>query len=376
MGRETGRVIELLWDCESCGRKDVLARYRTCPSCGSPKTGTNRIGNDTESRVLSSEDRKLFTGKPDWKCEYCGRMNKSSAETCIGCGSSRSESTRNYFDIQQEERQESRQEKKSSVENNSGGNGGSSITQTITPVARPKIIEHRRQNSINKHLLKAGLAVAAVLLMLIALVYICIPKYHTLTVQSLSWNRSISIDIEKTFKESDWTMPSGARLLYTNNEIHHYDEVIDHYDTVTVTKYRDEVVGHYYTYEDNGDGTAREIEHDKHEKVPYQVTEQEPVYKRVPVWWTKYYYEIDRYVHSRNIETQGNGHTEYWGDVELANKEREGKRSETYTLTAINEKGKTDNYKADYSLWNTLQKGDTIEVNVGFLNHITLRENK
>lgn len=369
--RRTGRTVELLWDCQSCGRKGILARHRTCPYCGSPKTVTNYIGDNPRSRTVSEEDKSLFTGVADWKCEYCGRLNKSDVETCIGCGSAREEAEKDYFDVRADEQKEKQkqEERRRAREHVSDVEVQSNNSQRSSSISVSRLSRGR------EYLSKIGI-VSALVMLFALIVFLCMPKSDTLQVKSLDWYRCIDIEVEKTFTENDWDMPIGARLLYTNNEVHHYDDVIDHYEDVQVTKYKEEVTGHYYTYEDNGDGTADEIEHDITSLVPYTVIEQQAVYKKVPVYWTKYYYEIDRYVHSRDVETRGSGHTEYWGTVELGAKEREGRRSEKYSLIAVNKSDKEEKYTADYSLWSSLNSGDVIDVNIGLGNHIKLKEDK
>ena len=40
-------------------------------------------------------------------------------------------------------------------------------------------------------------------------------------------------EIAKYVDEDGWSLPSGADLLYTRSEIHHYNHVLDHYETRT-----------------------------------------------------------------------------------------------------------------------------------------------
>ena len=129
--------------------------------------------------------------------------------------------------------------------------------------------------------------------------------------------------------------------------------------------------------DDNGDGTFDVEEHDE----PVYRTEQhteyrdEPVYKYVPIYVTKYYYEIDKWVHTRDVETSGKDHEPYYGEVKLAKaagangigEEREGARYGTYGFT--NSKGK--HFTADYDFWEYLEEGDEIEVQVDSNNHVT-----
>ena len=167
-------------------------------------------------------------------------------------------------------------------------------------------------------------------------------------------------------------MPSKARLHYTREEIHHYKDVLDHYETVTERKskqvisgYEEVVVGH----KDLGNGYFEEITDSRpiYETEYYTETREEPVYRQEPVYQTKYYYEIDKWFFERKVETTGKDKNPYWGEVVLAEKEREGSRSETYYVTAINKKEEEKKYKLDYNLWTDVNVEDVLNVKV----HIT-----
>ena len=45
------------------------------------------------------------------------------------------------------------------------------------------------------------------------------PRNDKLNITDIKWERSISIEEERTVDESDWNLPSNARLHYTKEEI-------------------------------------------------------------------------------------------------------------------------------------------------------------
>ena len=59
-------------------------------------------------------------------------------------------------------------------------------------------------------------------------------------------------------------------------------------------------------------------------------TYQEPVYRDEPIYETKYYYEIDKWLHKEYIKTSGNDKEPVWGEYTLKDKERENGRTERY----------------------------------------------
>ena len=60
------------------------------------------------------------------------------------------------------------------------------------------------------------------------------PKVKNVTIDDFDWERTIDIEEIVTHNESDWQLPDGARLQYTKNEIKSYEQVIDHYEKVTM----------------------------------------------------------------------------------------------------------------------------------------------
>ena len=108
---------------------------------------------------------------------------------------------------------------------------------------------------------------------------------------------------------------------------------IYHYKTVTEQKSR-QVLDHYdtsYSYSDNGNGTFKQHEN----RTPVYHTEyytesnQEPVYRQDPVFQTKYYYEIERWVDKDSYESSGTDKSPYWNEtyLPLADNERDEERS-------------------------------------------------
>lgn len=99
------------------------------------------------------------------------------------------------------------------------------------------------------------------------------------------------------------------------------------------------------------------------------------MYVDVPVYDTKYYYDIERWVHERDVTTEGKDHEPKWGEVKLSEatgangtgQEREGQRTGTYGIT--DSKGK--HYTADEDYWQKLEQGQEIEVFVDNKGHLT-----
>ena len=210
----------------------------------------------------------------------------------------------------------------------------------------------------------------AVILLILGGIWLFKPKVETVTVDNVYWERSIEVERYQTVDESDWYLPEGARLHETRSEIYTYKQVLDHYEHKSrqVSKqrldhYETKVVGH----RDLGNGYFEEIT----EQVPvyetYYETEyyDEPVYRSDPIFKTKYYYEIDKWLHDRNLITSGCDKNPKWADTsKLKSNERPATKKEDYTITYTNKKGKQKTVSLPYSQWNDLMVGDEVTIKV------------
>ena len=190
-----------------------------------------------------------------------------------------------------------------------------------------------------------------------------------LNVTALNWVRSINIEENRMFSESGWELPDGAKQTDAKKELHHYDQVLDHYEDVQVRRSR-QVVDHYetyYTYSDNGNGTYSEIPHERpvYTTEYYTETVKQPVYRSVPRYATKYYYDIWRWTPSRDVTASGDDHNAAWPEYTLAENEREGQRTETYRFTVEHTEKKKEGpatYRLAESDWMNINVGDQIYI--------------
>ena len=143
---------------------------------------------------------------------------------------------------------------------------------------------------------------------IIVAVFICWPRTYVVTVNTVTWESTVEISKLKTFDESGWSIPAGARLSYSRLEVREYDD------------------------------------------------DDEPVYD------TRYYYEIDRWFHERDVIEQGTDKKTYYGIVVFGENEREERRFMTYTITCITEKGKDLTLTVDEKDWRELRSGDHVKV--------------
>lgn len=396
-GRLTMAKVEFTWDCPQCGTKGVKGRYYDCPNCGHPR-GEIKFNTDNAARVNDPEILSRVTKEPDWLCNFCGALSPSSSENCISCGAPKL-GTKDYFEMREDVEKREREEESFEAHDTS----------------YPSYVQQGMNYAKLKDTFK-GINVGALLgvlgtiffsvLFIVGLSWLLTPKIETLTIEDFRWERSIEIQEDTVVQESGWNLPSGARLLYTQEEFHHTEQQLTGYETVSVVKTR-EVLDHYEQvvvegtrqviegYEsyvsgiiDYGNGFGEEIISERpiygtetytyyeqqpvYETETYTEYESEPIYIDIDVNQTKYYYEINKWVHSRDVYTEGTGHEPVWGQVILDSDEREGTRSERYYIQAMNEEGESVEYRADYADWVGFEIGQEIEVTIDLFGRIQL----
>ncbi len=184
-----------------------------------------------------------------------------------------------------------------------------------------------------------------------------------MTIENFQWKRNIEIEELTTINESGWSLPYEARLQYSQQEIHHYEEVMDHYEQKSKQVPYQSVVGYdeNVSYRDLGNGQFEEVitktpKYDTFYKTEYYSS---AVYRKEPQYATKYYYEIDKWVHSYNVITSDYNKSPYWGEYTLTNKTRKGKSFEQYSIIGYID-NKEKSFNLSYSEWNKLNVGDTI----------------
>ena len=375
----TGKRIEGYWDCPQCGTKKIKGRYRYCNSCGKPR------GKETKFYMIETdnyvEDPDAFSNEPDWYCSYCQSLNPSGSSCCESCGSSQEDSDKNYFDLLEEERlkQLKREEEKNNyfenddiVESSSSDEIGYSLNEDHEYNNKPiRSHDDKRKLPIDFGWLIKLTVVFSYFFIVIALLFSFImPKEASLKVTDKSWERSIEVQEYKTIRENDWSVPTGGRVAYTQDEVHHKDKVIDHYKTVTVEESERYISGYDEVvtgYRDLGNGSFDEItENQPVYDIRYWTEEkQEPVYEYIPVYQTKYYYDIDRWVHKGYEKTSGSNDDPYWAKLNLVHGvEREGNRTETYKILTEDQKGKAKTYTLSFETWSQIEKGDVLKVKV------------
>lgn len=340
------KIVMGYWDCPSCGSTGIPGTTYDCPNCGRQR------GKETKFYMKEGKVEYVpghVVKGADWYCEYCGALNSAERATCENCGSPKEESKDNYFSLK---------EPKPEINNS---NHKDEVQTSIEKVSKLKT---------SKIKLFGIIAIALLMIFLISS-YVHRPKKCTFEVKEMSWSNSIEIEENCTFRESDWYLPSGGRLAYTNSEIRSYQSVVDHYETVTKSR-QVESGGHYETsYSDNGDGTFTEESTYVPDYTTEYYTEDEPVYREEPIYDTKYYYDIDKWVYERTETAEGNDKNTYWPTINLSDKEREAGRYTIFVMSGVlnyksfgKNKKEDETYGITDSMWKEIEVGQTLNITI------------
>ena len=190
-------------------------------------------------------------------------------------------------------------------------------------------------------------------------------------VTGFAWSRTIPVEQNRDYTESGWAIPDGGTEISSSREIHHYDQVLDHYENVEVQKSRQVLDRYetYYTYSDNGDGSFSETAHERpvYRTEYYTETERRPVYRSEPQYQTKYVYTIRRWTSAREATASGEDQNPSWPELNLKEDEREGSpRAERYSFTVTGAKGETETWYLAEEDWKKLSPGDRVTISTRY----------
>lgn len=371
------------WDCPSCGSTGVYGRHVECPSCGKPRPEGVRFYLTDDAPVLVDPERIAEAqAGPDWACEHCGASNRDGVEHCQGCGAPR----------------------------------GSSPVQgvadyTLDNVPRsgkaPQGIAGPPKKKGNAccgcGCLLALVALVAPLLLgaIIALFPAGVGGEDLIpaVVVAKSWERTVALEERNVVREDGWELPDSARLIRKRREVQRYDQVVDHYEPVTRHVRRTERVSdgtrtrtrevservrtgtrtYVCGHRDRGNGYFEDVEcsepvyetrtrSESYEEPSYRdeshtetETDNEPVYRRVPVHGTHYYYRIPRWTPSRTLRAQGAADEPAWPVFTPRRNEREAERTQRYEVTFRETEGmKPHTVQYPDGVWRRFRVGDRV----------------
>lgn len=330
------KILEGLWDCPYCKTKGIGGLTKSCPCCGHPQDNDTKFYMGTQKKYLDEDLAKQYGQGADWVCPYCGSLNRYRFKFCQNCGAPKEESQKDYFTARK------------------------TAEETKVPVQH-KVVQKQQPK-------KKSFLPIILLLVIAAALFAFWPRSMSGEVTAKAWQRTIDVESYRTVQESDWSVPDGGRVYDQKQEIHHYDSVLDHYETrsrqVSEQVYDGEDV--HTSYSDNGDGTFTENTYStpRYRTEYHTETYQEPIYRQVPKYQTKYYYEIERWLYDRTEQSSGEADEPYWPPVTLTEMEREAGKAEHYSLTVDNGKGKRCTFEVAQDRWEKYNLKDKAKLTI------------
>lgn len=414
------------WQCPYC-KSIIHGRNRTCKNCGSPIPNNVKYLPPDDSLVqeairnktvlLDEEDKHIDekgnivekvdikTDKirhiPNWVCEYCGYQNfvnedkPMEEQFCEGCGSPRT--NKNYFDFHKEnderlkennttndtnadidayERRERRMKEQAEDEEEHSHLKRDDTTHDNIKRTQRYLNEERRKFDFSQ-VTGSFIYLGLLLIIVIPLLILSIPVTRHATVESFGWERQIAVDEYILCHEKGWSVPSGGIITSEKQEIHHYNEVFDHYETKTKTVSYQVFDGYDTHYEDKGNGQGVMVQTPRYRTEYKTETYQEAVYRDEPVYQTRYYYDIGRWKIVDYLKTNGRDREPYWAETDLLKDidypnygdRTQGSRSSVYYAIIKDEEDNLQKKEYTYTEWMELNIGDTIEYKSRLFSH-------
>lgn len=387
MARREGR-----WDCPKCGSQN-LGRHTFCVNCGSPQAQDQKFYEVAGAPDVSNDPAHQNVG-PNWTCNHCSGTNRGNYTNCGRCGapkgSSPSHSVIDYslgnVPFKEDDVPEqpvnpifSSPHSTATFTSNPSISTDTSLVDLLDQEYNPNTVhpyafedekpKSKRKNTssssvtLDKQQLAWG---GAILLVISAVILVGWLIFRTTEVNAqisgFEWNRTVFIDEYRTVREGDWSVPATGRYVNSYQKVHHYDRVLDHYETKSRTV---QTGSESYTCgsRSTGDGYFEDITCSR--PVYGQESYQEAVYRNDPVYRTWYEYDIDKWSPDRTVSTNGTNRNDpapYWGEVTLdcANQEiigceRENRREQLYTVIFKDDEHKTYRLQDSFEDWDAYE---------------------
>lgn len=219
----------MTWTCSSCEHQN-LGRHQTCQQCGDPKDAGERYEMPADpARAASVTDAALLRmaeAGPNWQCAYCGSHQRALDGSCGQCGASAKEG------------------------------------KLLVPPRRLR----GKVSWFRKHRLALG--IVGTLLAVIIGVYAWMHRTRTFDakVTDAEWTQTILVEKYQVWAREGWRDSQPAQafdVVSKGQQIHHYEQVLDHYETEHYTEQvscgedcYDEPESCHEVCDDNGNGFA------------------------------------------------------------------------------------------------------------------------
>ncbi len=344
------KFVVLAWDCANCGTENPGPK-KTCTQCGSPQpegvkfhTPTGGFKEVTDSKQIEEAERG-----PDVHCPFCGTRNADGSVKCTQCGGElkggKRRKTGDRPDTDQDEGIDNGEYTKS--EDPETGlvsdvlpsvSSYSPARYSLPTLDRTNVVE-TLQTAINSRVVQVGglIAIVALCSWLIWMLF-----FNTtvvpVTLNNFHWELNIPVEEYLWVDESGWSVPAGGIETSSEERTTGYEQK----QSCELVSKREQVGTEACNgrMKDRGNGYAEWVEDQCPKYEDRQVNECKMVddYSR-PIKQTYYYYRIQKWIVTRNVPASGDDNNPVWPPVLLSQGEREGFRSQFFTVYYTDEKG-------------------------------------
>lgn len=337
------------WDCTTCGFKGVKGPETECPNCGADRPKNVKFYMAAEEDIVQDPAvLRRARGGADWRCSFCGQNNPNDVKICKDCGNPRAASDKQLAVKTYATKDVPR-----------SGDGTRDLSKPVEETPPPKS--------------KKGCFVALGIFSMVIIVLLLLAWNTTIevAVEGFEWKQSIQVEEKRNVQEEAWSIPSNGTIVTSFQAIHHYNQVLDHYETRTRTEQRAVGSEEYVCgQKDLGNGYFEDQYCSRTLYEDYQVDYEEAIYRDEPVYQTKYRYTIDRWFPINSIVTQDKNHVPQWGNtVNIRTNEslREAGRKGVYTIIIQDHKKENHAHEIPLSWWQKLEVGDNVKAKKGKL---------
>ncbi len=351
------------WDCPACETVGVRGYVKNCPNCGFAKD------NATEDLEYLPDDALYYTEaqfnqladaeNPDWECTACGTMMGYRLDNCTNCGAPRTEEFAEQIEYELGAAPSSTSEAKADRDRRQNDFRVNNVAGFDTDEYSNGILG---TGFTGRQVAKFALITAPVagLLSLLMWFFFFSTNVVEARVVDMPWQRQVSLQVYITVVEEDWSVPSGGRRLSSYSAVRSYNRVLTGYETKTKSvRVQTGSTTERYACGTTKTGSGGYKTNYCTRSVPTYGTKTEtyrdPVYKDVPVYDTKYRYEIEKWVTGRTLQERGSGHNARWPTINLAPNEREGTRTDKYVAVVKYDGDKTYEIPLDEWQWNSIE---------------------
>lgn len=314
MAEETVGYVMLEWVCKRCGARNP-GTQKTCAGCGSVISDKEQFQAPAAQQLITDADQLAMAQRgPDMHCKFCGAGNPAGSPACVHCGA----------DLREGHARAAQGEMGAAFQAGPVPDVACPFCKAMNPAAL------RTCRSCNANLpftpapgagapakargssgagVGCGIAALIGLILVIVLGVKCFStKDAYAVVASTAWERSIGIHEKREVTESDWAdkIPSDARRGSCSKKVRKTQS--DPVEGAEKVCEKPKMV-------DQGNGTAKLVQ-----KCEYKVSDN----------WCDYttlkWKEVNRAV------AKGTDLSPAWPTPRLTSGQREGDRSEAYTV--------------------------------------------